>query len=280
MLVGMKKICEIAKENHFGVPALFASNEHSFKAAIKSAEVKNSPLIVLANYGMIGDIDLFGKIAIELAKDSAVPVSIILDHGQNFEEAVKAVRAGFTDVMIDKSSCPFEENLAEVKKVVEMAHSVGVGVEAEFGHVGQGDNYAVDGHQAFTVPSEAKRFVEESGCDYLAVAIGTAHGVYKGVPEIHFDLLQELRITLDIPMVLHGGSGTGDENLSRACREGICKVNLANDLYRSAANELINSDISGSNAYYIYETLEKGYVKSATHYMDVCGSADKKGLYL
>ncbi len=279
MLVSMKTICAVARENHFGVPALGVNNEHSIRAAVEAAEEKNSPLILLITYGAHPDFVYFGKVAGEIGEKANVPVATILDHGPSFQTCVWAVRAGLTDMMIDKSSTPYEVNAYEVKKAVELAHSVGMGVEAELGHVGSGENYAVDGYTALTDPDEAVRFVEETGCDYLAVAVGTAHGVYKGTPEIRFERLKELREKVSVPLVLHGGSGSGDDNISTACKLGITKVNLANDLYRGLANELINADISGNRVYGVYNYLTEGYKKVARHYMDVCGSTGKAGLY-
>jgi len=275
----MKTICAIARENHFGVPALGVNNEHSIRAAIEAAEEKNSPLILLMMYGAHPDYVYFGKCAAEIGEKANVPVATILDHGPDFEKCVWAVRAGLTDIMIDKSAEPYEVNAREVKKAVELAHAVGMGVEAEFGHVGSGDNYAVDGYSNLTDPDEAVKFVEETGCDFLAVAVGTAHGVYKGTPEIRFERLKELRDKVPVPLVLHGGSGSGDENISKACEIGITKVNLANDLYRGMAEGLINNDISGNRVYGAYSFLTEGYKQVARHYMDVCGSTGKASLY-
>jgi len=279
MLVSMKTICAVARENHFGVPALGVNNEHSIRAAVEAAEEKNSPLILLITYGAHPDFVYFGKTAAEIGEKAKVPVATILDHGPSYETCVWAVRAGLTDMMIDKSSTPYEVNAHEVKRAVELAHAIGMGVEAELGHVGSGENYAVDGYSNLTDPEEAVRFVKETNCDFLAVAVGTAHGVYKGTPEIRFERLKELRDKVPVPLVLHGGSGSGDENISKACEIGITKVNLANDLYRGMAEGLINNDISGNKVYGVYGLLTEGYKKVARHYFDVCGSTGKASLY-
>lgn len=273
----MKDMMAKAREEGYGIPALGINNEHNIRAAIECAEEKNSPLILLVNYFAHPDIVYFGNEIAEIAAKASVPVATILDHGATFEQAVWAIRAGLTDIMLDKSSLPYEENAAQVKEVVKMAHAVGVNVEGELGHVGSGANYAHDGHTAFTIPEEAVRYVEETGVDYLAVAVGTAHGVYSGVPELQFELLQELREKVKVPLVLHGGSGTGDENIAKACKLGICKVNLANDLYRGTAEALIKADISGNGVYGIYQHLTAGYKEVAMRYMDVCGSTGKGG---
>ena len=157
-----------------------------------------------------------------MADKANVPVAINLDHGATYEDAIDAIAAGFTSIMVDRSSLPYEENVAQVKELVKVAHATGVSVEAELGHVGQGDNYAVDGKQALTDPAEAKKYIEETGIDMLAVAVGTAHGEYIGTPHIDFDRLAAIKeaVGQDFPLVLHGGSGSGDENLAKACTMG------------------------------------------------------------
>jgi len=138
------------------------------------------------------------------------------------------------------------------------------------------DNYEHDGCHGLTVPEEAVRFVEETGVDALAVAIGTAHGTYKGVPQLHFELLKELREKISVPLVLHGGSGTGDENLQKASAAGICKLNISNDLKKGAISALTSQeDLMGMGAYKMYGRLAEGYRNVLLHYIEVCGSANK-----
>lgn len=280
MLVKMKIMMNVARDNHFGIPAVSAQNEHALRACIAAAEKKNSPLIILSGFASNDVAESWGRIATDLIRESSMPIAIILDHGPSYEKCLWAIRAGFTDVMIDASSKPFEENAAVVKKVVDVAHVLGVGVEAELGHVGMGDNYAVDGYTALTVPEEAVRFVEETGVDALAVAVGTAHGVYKGTPEIRFELLKELREKVPVPLVMHGGSGSGDENISKSCQLGICKVNIANDLYKAAIKSLLDGGTEGNAVYGMYRNLGKGYEDKVAEYTDICGSAGKADLVL
>ena len=177
--------------------------------------------------------------------------------------------------MVDRSQEPYEVNARETKELVKIAHAVGVTVEAELGHVGSGENYDVDGYTGLTDPEEALKFIQETGVDCLAVAVGTAHGVYKGEPNIRFELLEELTNTLKIPLVLHGGSGSGDENLARCAKLGICKVNLSNDLRKAAIEELTNQDLSGNAVYGMYRFLGTGYKNKVKHYMHVLGSEGK-----
>ena len=166
----------------------------------------------------------------------SVPVALHLDHGLDVETVKKAVDLGYTSVMIDASAQPYEVNVARTKEVCDYAHAHGVVVEAELGHVGSGDvitsenkEALTDDHNIYTEVEMAKRFVEETGVDSLAVSIGTSHGLYKGTPVIDFDRLHELRAALPVPLVLHGGSGSGDENLERCATEGISKINVFTD---------------------------------------------------
>ena len=275
MYISMIELMKKAREGHYCVPAIAVENEHSVRAAIQAAEEKKSPLIMIALYKVNPDIHYFGRIVEDLAIRAKVPVAMCQDHGGTYAEAMWAIRAGFTDVMVDRSTLPFEENIAQVSEIVKVAHAVGVGVEAELGHVGMANQYETDGTGGFTVPEEAIEFVERTGVDALAVAIGTAHGVYSGVPKLQFDLLAELREKVPVPLVLHGGSGTGDENLKKACQMGICKLNISNDLKRGAIANLNEKCKDGMGAYARYPLLYEGYKNVAAHYMTLCGSEGK-----
>ena len=275
MYISMIELMKKAREGHYCVPAIAVENEHSVRAAIQAAEEKKSPLIMIALYKVNPDIHYFGRIVEDLAIRAKVPVAMCQDHGGTYAEAMWAIRAGFTDVMVDRSTLPFEENIAQVSEIVKVAHAVGVGVEAELGPVGMANQYETDGTGGFTVPEEAIEFVERTGVDALAVAIGTAHGVYSGVPKLQFDLLAELREKVPVPLVLHGGSGTGDENLKKACQMGICKLNISNDLKRGAIANLNEKCKDGMGAYAMYPLLYEGYKNVAAHYMTLCGSEGK-----
>lgn len=275
MLVSMKSILDNALEGKYAVPAPNVDNEHNVRAAIEAAEEMNSPVILGVPYHANPDIEYFGRIITDLARRATVPVAINLDHGASYEHCVHAIRAQFTSIMVDRSQEPFEINVAETKELVKVAHAVGVTVEAELGHVGVGENYDVDGYTGLTDPEEAVRFVEETGVDCLAVAIGTAHGVYKGEPNIRFELLEELTEKLQIPLVLHGGSGSGDENLAKCAKLGICKVNLSNDLRKASIEELTSQDLSGNAVYGMYRFLGEGFKNKVKHYMTVLGSEGK-----
>ncbi len=166
------------------------------------------------------------------ARLASIPAAIHLDHGPDFETAMRCLRYGFTSVMRDASKGPFEENVAETRRVVEVAHAVGVPVEAELGRIVGAEEHVVvsDEEKAMTVPEEAARFVEEAGCDFLAVSIGNAHGFYKGEPDLDFDRLQAIREEVDVPLVLHGASGIPDHQIRKAVTRGICKINIDTEI--------------------------------------------------
>lgn len=194
--------------------------------------------------------------------------AINLDHGKSYEDIMLGINSGFTSIMVDRSSLSYEDNIAQTKETVKMCRPLNISVEAELGHVGQGEDYSSDGSDHFTKPEEAKKFVEETGIDCLAVAIGTAHGRYHGTPHIDFDLLKQITNVVDIPLVLHGGSGTGDENLRKAVKNGIQKVNLATELVVAVKEEL-ETFIQDKNfdKWQLIPSFIKGYSDRLEHYV-------------
>lgn len=257
------------------MPAISAANEFTLRACIEAAEEAKSPVIVLTGYYQTDGVNYYTRIIEDFASRANVPVAAMWDHSSNFRESMRGIRAGFSSIMVDRSTLSYEENVAQVKDMVRIAHAVDIEVEAELGHVGSGVNYDVDGSSALTVPEEAVRFVQETGVDCLAVAIGSAHGVYKGEPKLRFSLLEELAAKVPVPLVLHGGSGTGDENLSQACRLGICKVNVANELMRACFDALLRDGMEGNGIYKFWPVMEKGYKEKCRHIFDVCGCSGK-----
>ena len=274
MLVNSKVLFKKAQEGHYAVPAANALDMESIKNHILLAEKLGLPLIVgvaechLGENINLEDAALVGR---KYAAAASVPVVLHLDHGESFETCRKAIDLGFTSVMIDASMKSFEENVATTRKVVEYAHARGVTVEAEIGHVASNFDEN-DTETLYTTAAEAKAFAEQSGCDSLAISIGTAHGVYKAkaIPEISFDSLAAIRQATDIPLVLHGGSGSGDDNLARCAREGICKVNIYTDLYLAAMKELEEGD--SSNYMKVLKNLQKGMNECLEHYYKVFGT--------
>lgn len=278
MLVTMKEILDIASKENYGVAAPNIYSELDARAYIEAAEEMNSPLIIDFIYGANPDIDFIGSMVKKLANDSKVPVALNLDHCSKKKYAIAAIRAGFTSVMIDRSSKPFEDNAREVKEIVDIAHEVNVSVEAELGHVGSASQYADDRDAALTSPEEAVKYIEATGVDCLAVAIGTAHGAYpKGfTPYLDFDRLVEIKkATNNFPLVLHGSSGTKIEDLRKVCQLGINKINICNDLCRTAADTLQSADLQGGKAYDIYKIQRTAVKEKLKEMIEVYGSKDK-----
>lgn len=234
MLVTGKEILLHAQKNGYAVGAFNVNNMEIVQAIIEAAEETRSPVILQASqgglkYAGVEYIAALGKLA---GRNASVPVALHLDHGTDFEQIMLCLRNGFTSVMIDASQYSLEDNIAYTKKVVEVAHAVGVTVEAELGKIGgTEDDIVVDEEDAtFTDPEEAERFVRETGVDYLAIAVGTAHGVYRGVPKLQFDIIEDIRKRVDVPLVLHGSSGVPDESLRKAIPLGIAKINIDTDV--------------------------------------------------
>ncbi len=279
MLVTMKEILDRASRDYYAVPAPNVGGEREARAAIEAAEENASPLIIDVSYRNHVDLPFFGRYLRELAIQSSVPVALNLDHGAptpegRFKEPMLAIRAGFTSLMVDRSSWEYEENVADVTMIAELAHSVGMSVEAELGHVGQGANYADEGGQHLTDPDQALDYIQRTKVDCLAVAIGTAHGAYKGTPKIDFDRLEEIKKrTNEFPLVLHGGSGSGDENLYKASRMGINKINVSNELMAAAANAVKAMDLSGNGAYQVWNVAVGGWKERLSFLFRNFGSA-------
>jgi fructose-bisphosphate aldolase class II len=214
----------------------------------------------------------------ELAVQAPVPIGIELDHGRDFQNVMECIRAGFTDVMIDASIKPYEENVALTSKVVEAAHAAGVGVEAELGHVGRAAEQAdaASRRAGFTDPAQAAAFVAATGVDFLAIAVGSAHGQYIAAPELDFELLEQIRQAIDIPLVLHGGSGIDDDDFRRAVAGGICKVNIHTAMALAAVETMRNSLQDPKMTYgQISREVREAIKGVVTHHMRVFGSSGR-----
>lgn len=278
MLTTMKEILERASEGNYAVIAPNVDNELNARACIEAAELMESPLILDVAAQSVPDLVFFGKMLNSLAAQSYVPIAINLDHGSNKEDVIKAIQGGFTSVMYDRSSYPNEVNIKEVKEIVEIAHKVGISVEAELGHVGQATNYESDRDARLTSPQDAVEFIKQTDIDCLAVAIGTAHGAYpRGFkPYLDFERLVEIKkATNDFPLVLHGSSGTDDESLKKACSLGINKVNVANDLYKVVVNTVKNNDFDGNKAYDVFAAIKKELTKKMMELIELSNSKGK-----
>ncbi len=238
MLVTTKEMFERSRKENFAIVAPDYWDSNSCRTYVETAEELGVPVIL--SFAQAHEDMLSLEEAYELGRyygsRAKVPVALHLDHGQDVETVIKAVDLGFTSVMIDASAQPYEVNVERTLEVCEYAHQKGVVVEAELGHVGSSDVITAENKEAlsddfniYTDVALAKEFVEITGVDSLAVSIGTSHGLYKGTPIIDFERLHDLREALPVPLVLHGGSGSGDRNLEKCATEGISKINVFTD---------------------------------------------------
>lgn len=231
-LVTTKEILKKAQEGQYAVGAFNVENMEMVMAVISAAEEMNSPVIMQTTPSTVkyASLDYFLANAKVAASRAKVPVVMHLDHGSSFELASEAFRTGYTSIMIDGSHSSFEDNIKLSKAVVDMCKPSGIAVEAELGKVGGKEDDLDGGEGGFTDPQEAKEFVERTGVDSLAVAIGTAHGMYNGEPKLDLDRLSQIKEVVSIPLVLHGGSGIPDSKIQESIKRGICKVNYATEL--------------------------------------------------
>ena len=242
-LVNTIDLMKPAEDHSYALGSFNITNLEFLNGILEAAEQERSPVII-----SIAEVH-FPYVSIEqitpvikyMSNNSCVPVVLNLDHGLSIETVVRALRCGFSAVMYDASRKTLEQNIEETKLVVNMAHSVGVSVEAELGCVGGAEGSetrAVARREFFTDPAEAESFVAETGIDCLAIAVGNAHGLYKGEPELDFQLIEEIKRRLDVPLVLHGGSGIPDGDFRRAVQLGIRKINFFTEMSMEAANQV------------------------------------------
>ena len=243
MLVSGKEILDVANKFGFAVPAFNAGSGQLLEAVMQACEETESPVMIAIHPDELSFLtDSFVDQVKYYANHSKVPVCIHLDHGASYEQVIHAIQLGFTSVMIDASHKSYEDNIAITKKVVEAAHAVGVSVEAELGTIGDTGNSIEGGvtEVIYTDPEVAQDFIEKTNVDSLAIAIGTAHGIYpKNMkPKLRLDILQEIEKLVEIPLVLHGGSSNPDEEISQSVKLGINKINISSDIKIVFANKL------------------------------------------
>ena len=238
MLVNMNEVLIPAKKNRYAVDLFNAVNLELARGIIAAAESTQSPVImgtaeILLPYGPLDEVSYY---LIPMAKKSSVPVVVHLDHGLTYDTCIKALELGFSSIMYDCSTDSYDENVRKVKEMAEIAHSYGATIEGELGHVGdnegsaEGSNHLEDPSKYFTDPKLAKDFVDKTGVDALAIAVGNAHGAYKLPPKLDFERIRTIAGTVDVPLVLHGGSGLTDNDFRQAIKEGISKVNIFTDI--------------------------------------------------
>ncbi|WP_314427125.1 ketose-bisphosphate aldolase [uncultured Microbacterium sp.] len=287
MLYTGKSILDIANENNFAIPAFNISDWAMFNGIMDISEEKAAPVIIAIHPDEVSHIttDLIAAMH-SRAHRSSVPVAIHWDHGGTYEQIITAIKAGFTSVMIDASLLPFDENVALTRKVVDAAHAVGIQVEGELGTIGANDSYGESGAAEiiYTNPADAVRFVEETGVDSLAIAIGTSHGLYPSDknPELRHDLLEEIKAAVGIPLVLHGGSSNPDAELRRAVELGVNKINISSDIkvsYHDRMREVLGTDRRLREPNAIQPAALEAMKVTAAEKIDLFGADGKASLY-
>ena len=269
----MKTLLERAKAKHVGVGAFNVGNMEMIIGAIKAAEECQTPIILqIAEVRFKhSPLALMGPMMVEAAKKAKVDVAVHLDHGLTIEAVKQTLNYGFTSVMFDSSTYPYDENIKRTKEVVELAKKYGATVEAELGHVGGSEDGSKENKVLYTDPNQACDFVNKTGVDALAVAIGNAHGNYLTAPKLAFDVLDQIANTVAIPLVLHGGSGISDLEFKKLIKHGIVKVNIAtatfNCLTKESEQYLLNNN--KHNYFDLNLAMVKGSYNNIKHHIKV-----------
>ena len=287
MLYNMEDLLTVAHEHNFAVGAFNVCDSELFRCLMEAAEEQHAPVIVeLAPPEMEYAGASFFHMVLDRMSKSSIPCVLHLDHGRNMQDCIRAIQYGFTSVMIDASKLPYEENMDVTKSVVDIAHGVKVSVEGEIGTIGALSDSVEGGVEqiTYTNPMEAKAFIEKTGVDSLAIAIGTAHGIYpKGfIPQLRLDILKEIHQLVDHPLVLHGGSSNADEEIREACTLGINKVNIASD-YRKAFFQSVETSLVNTHAFWtptVYQDAVKEAKAVIAHKMNLFGCIGKAACYL
>lgn len=242
MLADIKYWENKAKEGGYAIPHFNVWNAEMLMGVIDAAEEVKAPIIISFGTGFTGNTSFedYSEMMVSMAKKATVPVITHWDHGRSMEIVQNAYNHGMNSVMRDASACDFEENIRLTKEVVDYFHPLGIPVEAELGHVGNETVYeeALASYQ-YTDPSQAAEFVERTGCDSLAVAIGNQHGVYTSEPKLNFEVIEKVRDAVSVPLVLHGASGIGDEDIRKAISLGISKINIHTELCQAAMEAVV-----------------------------------------
>ena len=287
MLMNMKDLLTVAQKNHFAVPAFNIGSDQLLKAVMKTVKELKSPVILEMSpdeFNFVGYAQI--QAMLYEAAHTDVPVCIHLDHGDSYETVVRAIQAGMTSVMIDASKLPYEENVAITKKVVETAHIANVSVESELGTIGTTGNSIEGGTEGviYTVPEEAKQFIEDTGIDTFACAIGTAHGIYPKdmKPKLRIDILKDITDQVSVPLVLHGGSSNKDEEIAEAVKNGICKINISSDIkvaFYEQARKTLNENPGYREPLEIYPAAMEACGKVCADKIRLFNSQDKVKFY-
>ena len=269
-----------AQKNRYAVGAFNIENMEMAQGVIAAAEELRAPVIIQTTPSTVryAGLDLYYANVWALASRSPVPVVLHLDHGDSFALAMQAIRAGYTSVMFDGSAKPFEENKEITQRVVEVAGASGLAVEAELGKVGGKEDDLSVKHDEYTDPGQAKEFVEKTGVTSLAVAIGTAHGVYSGTPVLDVHRLSEIRKIVDVPLVLHGASGLPEKDIKDCIARGACKVNFATDLriaFADGMKAVLGKEPNAFDPKKFGKAGRENVIKTAMEKMKICGCAHR-----
>lgn len=246
MFVTMKEMLHHANVNHYAIMAINCCNMECAKAIISAAEQEQSPVIINISprqFKVHASLKATVPMIENMARNASIPIALNLDHGQEYDDIVKAIHHHFTNIMFDGSALPYQENLERTMLVSELAHANGCSIEAELGHVGQAASGDGQKGDLYTNVTQAVEFVNQTHVDALAVAIGTAHGQYPEgyVPHLDFQRLKELKEALKMPLVLHGGSGAGEENIRKVVELGINKINVCTDVFAIGRDKIANA---------------------------------------
>ncbi len=269
-----------ADKEGYAVGAFNVENMEMVMAVIRAAEELRAPAILQTTPSTVkyAGLPLYYANVMTAAKDACVPIALHLDHGESFELAMQAFRAGYTSIMIDGSKLPLEENIAVTKRVVDVCKASGIPVEAELGKVGGKEDDLEVNDPGYTVPEDALKFGEATGVNSLAVAIGTAHGVYKGEPKLDVDRLSEIRKLVQVPLVLHGASGVPYDTVKECIRRGISKVNFATELriaYSDGVKEFLKENPDAFDPKKYGKEGMKKVTETVKEKIRVCGSEGK-----
>lgn len=270
-----------AQQHGIAIASFNVHNMETIQAVVEGAAEERSPVIIQTTPGTLKHAGI-PSIAAEVKAQSElynIPIALHVDHCTSYETIVQCIRYGYTSVMIDGSHLKYEENIALVRKVVEIAHFANVSVEAELGKIGgTEDDMTLDEREAtFTVPQEAADFIKATGIDSLAIAIGTAHGMYKGEPKLDFERLSAIRKLVELPLVLHGASGVPDESIREAIRRGICKINIATELklpMAEAIKDCFSKNPEENDPRNYMGSAKKAVKKVVREKIRLCGSSD------
>ncbi|WP_246218430.1 class II fructose-bisphosphate aldolase [Litoribacterium kuwaitense] len=251
-----------AYEHQYGIGAFSAQNAEMIKGIIEAAEEEQSPVMIQIGQKAINHLGLLPlkEMVAQLARDATIPIAVHLDHSRSYQQAMQAIQANFQSVMFDGSALPFNENAYWTRQVVMAGHALGIGVEGEIGKIGgtEDDISISDSEATITKTEEAMKFVEETNVDYLAVSIGTAHGLYTAEPHIRMTRLKEIVAAVNRPIVLHGGSGVPDVQVQEAIKNGVAKINVDTELRKAFSSGMQHAWHDQADNYVVADVLQQG----------------------